>query len=445
MRPRPPTGWASGAHLTAGLAVVGLAGYVYVAVVGRVFEGPDGARQVSALVSLYLLVNIIGPGFFTGLEQETSRAVSAASVAGRSVRGPAVRGAVLAAVACAGLSVVVLLAWALVLSAVFDGRTGMLAALLVAVVGSATVYWSRGVLGGQQRFRAYALTFYAEGAVRLVPLLVLPAVGNRDPVLFAMGFAAASVVAAAVVRPLLRIPAVADAASAAEDGMARSFALLMGATALSQTIANLAPVVVTYRLAADPLASSVFGSTFVLARVPLFVFAPVLAVLLPALTRTAEQGRPDLFARQLRRTVAGLVALGGVGVVAAALVGPAAVEVLFRSAGRPDDLHVALLAAATVLMMLALVLQPALVALNRQRSVLVGWAAGGTVFLAVLVAPLPPIDAALAAQFAGPLVVVGLLGLDVVRTLAAHRRRVGSGVRGPAPVGGAAPSDRRRR
>jgi O-antigen/teichoic acid export membrane protein len=426
MRLGPRTGWATGAHLTAGLAVVGLAGYVYVAVVGRVFEGPEGARQVSALVSLYLLVNIIGPGFFTGLEQETSRAVSAASVAGRSIRGPALRGAALAGVACAGLSVVVLLAWVLVLAAVFDGRTGMLAALVVAVAGSAAVYWTRGVLGGQQRFRPYALTFYVEGAVRLVPLIVLPAAGSRDPMLFAMGFAAASIVAAASVWTLLRIPAVGDGISATDKGMTRSFALLMGATALSQTIANLAPVVVTYRLPLDPVASSVFGSTFVLARVPLFVFAPVLAVLLPMLTRAAEQGRPDLFARQLWRTVWALLALGGVGIVAAALFGPAAVELLFRSAGRPADLHIALLAGATVLMMLALVLQPALVALNRQRSVTTGWLAGGVVFLAVLIAPLPPIEAALAAQFAGPLVVVGLLGLDVARTLAVRRRRVGS-------------------
>lgn len=425
MRQRPPPGWTTGVHLAAGLAVVGLAGYVYVAVVGRVFEGPDGARQVSALVSLYLLVNIIGPGIFTALEQETSRAVSAAAVAGRSIRTAAVRGAALAGIACSALAVAVLAAWPVILAAVFDGRLGMLAALLAAVVGSAAVYWARGVLGGQQRFRVYSLTFYVEGMVRLVPLLALPVAGSRDPVLFALGFAGASVVAAAVVWPLLRLPA-AGGVAPVERGMARSFALLTGATALSQTIANLAPVVVTYRLPEDPVTSSVFGSTFVLARVPLFLFAPVLAVLLPVLTRSSEQGRLDVFARQLRNTVLGLLAVGGIGVLLSSLAGPWGVEVLFSSVGRPAVGHVVLLATATVFMMLALVLQPALVALHRQVSVTIGWALGGAAFLAVAALPLPAIAGALTAQMLGPLVVVVVLGLDVLRTLGARRRAVAS-------------------
>jgi hypothetical protein len=126
---------------------------------GRARVRPPGdAGALSALISLYLVVNIIGPGVFAALEQETSRAVSVAVARGEPVRPVARQAAVLAARSLAVLVAVVLVAWPLVLHRVLDGRLGLLVALLVAVVGSAAVYWARGVLGGQQLFAAYART-----------------------------------------------------------------------------------------------------------------------------------------------------------------------------------------------------------------------------------------------------------------------------------------------
>ncbi len=412
----------TGLHLAAGLGTVGLAGYVYVAVVGHVFNGPEGASQVSALISLYLLINIIGPGIFTALEQETSRAVSAQVVGGRSIRPTALWAAGLAATAAGVLALAVLVAWPFVLGRVFDDHTGLLVALLVAIVGSAGVYWTRGVLGGQQRFRAYSATFYVEGLARLLPLVVLLILGYRDTLVFGLVFAGASVVAALVVWPAVRLPSGTDTRP---RGMGRSFGLLVGATALSQTIANLAPVVVTYRLPDDPVTASVFGSTFVLARVPLFLFAPVLAVLLPMLTRDIAATRFGDFSRHLGRTVALLLGVGGSGVVLGALVGPWAVQTFFSSASRPGSGTLALLGTATVLMMLALVLQPALVALGCQSTVTTGWALGIVVFVALLASPLPPVTGALVAQLAGPLVVTGYLGFSVRRAIAVAAGPVG--------------------
>ena len=54
------------AHLAAGLGVLGAAGYAFVAVVGHVFHDPADAGALSALISLYMLVNIIGPGEYFG-------------------------------------------------------------------------------------------------------------------------------------------------------------------------------------------------------------------------------------------------------------------------------------------------------------------------------------------------------------------------------------------
>ncbi|MGH3881335.1 MAG: hypothetical protein ACRDSK_30290, partial [Actinophytocola sp.] len=63
----------------AGLAFVGAAGYAFVALTGHTLPPADAA----AAASLYLMVNIVGPGLFSALEQETSRAVSAELAAGR--------------------------------------------------------------------------------------------------------------------------------------------------------------------------------------------------------------------------------------------------------------------------------------------------------------------------------------------------------------------------
>jgi O-antigen/teichoic acid export membrane protein len=99
------------------------------------------------------------------------------------------------------------------------------------------------------------------------------------------------------------------------------------------------------------------------------------------------------------------------------LSGPWAALALFNAARRPTALSVGLLGAATLLMMLALVVQPTLVAMGRQRLVTVAWVLGALVFLAVLVAPVAPIDAALAAQLAGPAVVLVVLAVGVLRVL----------------------------
>jgi O-antigen/teichoic acid export membrane protein len=407
------------AHLAAGLAVLGAAGYAFVAVVGHVFDTPADAPALSALISLYLLVNLIGPGVYAALEQETSRAVSAATARGETLRPIARRSAQLALWCFAGLLVLVLAGWPLLLGPVLDHRPGLLAALVVSIAGSAGVYWVRGLLGGQQRFAGYAATLYVEGAVRLLPGLLLFALAVGTPEPYGLAFALGSAVAALCVLPVLRLGA---GSPVTVTGMGRSLGYLAVAIALSQALANLAPVVVSYRLPADPLLAAGFGTTFVLARIPLFLFAPVQAVLLPKLTRAATLGRHDELVRRLRQALALVTGVGAVGVLGCALLGPWAAQVLFHTAIRPGTVTVTLLAAATWVMMTALVVQPTLVALGRQRQVTVGWVAGSVVFLALLAAPVDPIAAALAAQLAGPAVVLAVLGVGVARTLGARAR-----------------------
>lgn len=420
-------------HLAIGLGVLGAAGYAFVAVVGHVFGDPADAGVLSALISLYLLVNIIGPGIFAALEQETNRAVSAATARGEPLRPIARRAGLLALCSFGALVVLVLGAWPLVLSRVLDARPGMLVALIVAIAGSGAVYWARGLLGGQQRFPAYARTLYVEGAARLLPCLLLLVLALRWPTGYAMAFAVGSAVAALSVAPGLRL-APAATVPAPVEGMARSLSYLVVATSLSQLVANLAPVVVTYRSPDNLVTAGVFGSTFVLARIPLFLFAPVQAVLLPKLTRAATLGHHQTLERRLRQAVALVFAVGAIGVVGCVWLGPWAAEALFNTAYRPSATMLGLLGAATLVMMTVLVVQPTLVALGRQRLVTLGWIAGSIVFLALLVLMPEPVGAALCAQLVGPLVVLGVLVVGVVRAL----RQLGFG---SAP---ASPSGRRR-
>jgi O-antigen/teichoic acid export membrane protein len=421
---KPAGRLGAAAHLAVGLGVLGAAGYAFVAVVGHVFHGPADAGALNALISLYMLVNIIGPGVFAALEQETSRAISAAAARGEPLRPVARRAGRLALWSFAALVAVVLIAWPLVLGRVLEWRPGLLVALLVAIAGSGAVYWARGLLGGQQRFPAYARTLYVEGAVRLLPCLVLLALALEEPAAYGFAFAAGSAVAALSVLPALRLPA-ADAVPA-PDGMGRSLLYLAGAIALSQLLANLAPVVVTYRSPDDLVAAAVFGSTFVLARVPLFLFAPVQAVLLPHVTRAAAMGRHDELRRRLGQVLALVAGLGALGIAGCVWLGPWAAERLFNTAYRPSVSTLALLGAATLVMMLALVVQPTLVALARQRTVTIGWIAGSLVFLVVLVVGPEPIAAALLAQLVGPLVVLAVLLVGVLRALRAPAAGIGA-------------------
>jgi O-antigen/teichoic acid export membrane protein len=202
--------------------------------------------------------------------------------------------------------------------------------------------------------------------------------------------------------------------------MARATGLLALASWLTYVVANAAPLVLTARLLGAPEVAASYVSLFVLARIPVFLFGPVQAFLLPTLTAGAERADPAHLRSRLR---VALLAVAVVGVPATALtaaLGPWAVRAFF---GAPLDLpHTAagLLGLGTVAMLTAQVLQPALVALRVHRTATIAWVAGTAVFAAVLVAPADSATAAVAAQVAGPTVVC----LIMAAAIAARLRRI---------------------
>jgi O-antigen/teichoic acid export membrane protein len=400
-------------YMGGGLALVGAAGYGFVALAGHTLEPSDAA----ALASLYLMVNIIGPGVFSALEQETSRSVSAEAAAGRGIGAVARHAWLLAAGLLAALLVVLLLISPVLTDRAFGGRWGLFLAVLLSVVTSAAVYVVRGLLGGTQRFTGYSATLAAEGLTRILPCVLIAALGTPGTTTFAVIFAAGSGFGAVAGMFWLRRGAPVPAAPAGEQAvapatagqMARSLSMLVGGTLLMLVVSNVAPIVVTARLPEAPVTAAAFASAFVLARIPLFLFAPVQAMLLPSLTRAAAAHDFAAVRARLRLILMAVMAIGLLGVLASFTVGPWAVQVLFGAEVRLSAAVVGLLGVSTVGLMVAMVLQPGLIALGAHKSVTAGWLAGTVVLVAVLALPGDPIRAGVIAQLAGAALVVAVM------------------------------------
>jgi O-antigen/teichoic acid export membrane protein len=202
--------------------------------------------------------------------------------------------------------------------------------------------------------------------------------------------------------------------------MTRGVGFLAGASVLTLLLANIAPVVLTSRLPDDPGTAASFVSLFVLARIPLFLFSPVQAFLLPSLTAAVERGDATQVRGQIRTVVVVAGAIGVFGVVGAAIGGPWAARVLFNAPVELSGLVAAALVASTVIMMIAQVMQPALVALDEHRTAMSAWITGTVVFSVALFAPTTPLVAVVVAQIAGPAVVVVIMARAIRASLASR-------------------------
>lgn len=400
----------------AGLVLLGISAYAFLGLAGHALA----PREYAAVASLYLLIAVVGPGVFTAVEQETSREISSRIATDRPTL-PVVRSAtVISAVLAAAMMALLLALSPLLVHRVFAGAWSLLVAALVAVAGAASVHLTRGLFSGQRRYGWYGASVAAEGLARLVPSVVLVSVGiaATGAATGAFGFAFALGALLAVAATIVGVRPGAPGPPLGLRPMARGVGFLAGASALTLLLANIAPVVLTSRLIDDPGTAASFVSLFVLARIPLFLFSPVQAFLLPSLTAAVERGETARVRRQVRSVVAVAGAIGLVGVVAAAIAGPWAARVFFNAPLELSWLVAALLGLSTVIMMIAQILQPALVALGEHRTTMSAWIVGTVIFGALLFAPAAPLVAALAAQLAGPAVVVVIMARSVRASLA---------------------------
>ena len=401
--------------MASGTVLIGLSGYLFLVVVGRRAIGPAAA----ALASLYLATNILGPGLFVAIEQETSRLTSRALADGRGLTAIARRTAA-AATVLAAVTLIVLAVTGPLLPQVLR-NTGLVLALGLSVVGSAAVFWVRGLAAGQRRFHRYAVTLMVDAGVRILGCAGLALLDVDEPLAYALALSGGPLAAA-----ILTVRGVVPAAGRPQPDpppsrptLARSVTTLLVSSGIAMTLANLAPVVVTAALPGTPALAFAFAAGLVLTRAPLLLIAPVQAVLLPRFTGADARGDLARFRRELRRGLLAVAAVAGLGAAGWGLLGRSAMRIVYGAGADllPTATLMLLAVGAGLLMTISLV-QPALVALGSPAGMALGWVCGAAAFGLSFLLPLDPIDRAVAAQLAGPAVTL-LVQAQILR----HRIR----------------------
>ncbi|WP_233558699.1 polysaccharide biosynthesis protein [Micromonospora radicis] len=366
-----------------GLALVGLAAYVHLAVAGHSLTADD----YSSLSVLWSIVFTVGIGVFLPVEQEVARLVAARRTRGLPPGPVLARGATVAA------AVLTLLLAATVATAdtladrLFAGDRTMVAALGGALGALALAHTTRGVLSGLHQFGWYGTQLGVDGGLRIGLVAALALAGVDSPVAYALVLVVAPLLAVA-----LTAPPVARAAGGGNPvpwpPLLRGLALLTVSSLLSQVVVNVGVINVRLLAPADVATAGALLSALVLVRIPLFVFGSMQAALLPGLSTAAATDDEAAFAGLLRRALAVVTALGIVGGTLAVLLGPWLVQRLFDAPDVLGHADFGWLALATLAYLWAMVLGQALLARDRHHAQATAWTVGVVALAAATLAPL---------------------------------------------------------
>lgn len=406
--------------LATGIGLSAAAGSGFLAVVNHSLD----PSLVAPLPGLYFLLAAIGTGMFAAFEQEMTRAVSRALALGHDeaqvirhqTRNAAWVGVGTIAVVCAG-SAYVTHHW-------MFGNWIVFAELLIGLVSIWAAFLIRGVLSGRQQFRSYAITMVVEGLAKLLPSIAL-AVGGLGAtwsygLVFALGPAAGALSGLFVARAPIAAAAPEGAPPAAGEPESANqaavrLARLTGGILAGQLLMYAVPLVVTGRLHQDKALVVTVGSAVGLTRLALLIVFPLQAPMLPKLTAAAAHGRMHVVRRTTAALVAIVVAASLVAIVATGLFGPWVLRTVMGTRGHLSAAFLMELAAGTLFLMVANILQSTLTALNRQQTVLWSWTFGVVAMFAVFAMPLGPLTTAAVASIAGPAVTSVLMAADIMR------------------------------
>lgn len=174
--------------------------------------------------------------------------------------------------------------------------------------------------------------------------------------------------------------------------MAAGLGKLLAAAVLAQILINASPLLLQLLAGPDHAAEvGIFTASLIVARIPLFLFQALQAVLLPALAALAVGEKFAEFWGAVRRMTIIVAALGATGVVVASTIGPVVILRLFGSQYSVDRRTVGLLALASALYMLATTLAQALIALGEAAQVALGWGAGVLAMAVIVMAGNDPL------------------------------------------------------
>lgn len=365
-----------------GLAVLGVAAYVHLAIAGHALD--DNA--MSSLAVLWALVYAVGLGLFFPVEQEMTRLIAAQRVHGLGAAGVLRQGALLAGAPLVALVVLMAATSDWLATRLFGGDPSLVWALGGALAGLAVAHPTRGVLAGRARFGSYGLQLGLDGGLRIVLAGALGLAGVRSAFWYAAVLTIAPLVAVLLTVPAIRANT-GPGEAVAWRHLGRDLSLLVLSALGAQLVVNIAVVNVRLLDHDDPAGAAAMLAAVVLVRVPLFVFASLQASLLPGLTAAATADRPDEYRRLLGRALALVTALGVVGGVICIVAGPWLAVTFFDA---PDVLGAgdyAWLGLGTLAYLWALVLGQGVLAQGRHRDQAVAWTVGSVVLIALTLLP----------------------------------------------------------
>ena len=365
-----------------GLVLAGLSAYGFTVVAARAL----GKTDYAPLSVLWAMVFLAGPGFFLPLEQEVSRALAARRALGTGT-GPVVRrAAMFGAVICALLLTVTLIASPLLVSQLFDHDWLLMVGLLLGMVGYCIELLARGTYSGLGRFRPYSVVIGGEGLVRFLICAGLAVGGVTYAGWYGLALGIAPLVAV-LVSFRGQHDLVTDGPDAPWSELSSALGALLVGSVLAMALVNGGPIAMKILAKKDEAdLVSRFFTAVIIARIPLFLFQAVQAALLPKLSALASAGRFDEFNKGFRRLVTVIGGAGLIAVVGATIVGPGAIKILYGNEYDLGHRTVGLLAAGSVLFMLAQAMAQAVIALGGHTRMALCWAVSVVTFVVVTAA-----------------------------------------------------------
>jgi len=365
--------------VSVGLIITGATAYAYLILTARVL----GPAKYAPLSVLWAMVFLVGPGVFLPLQQEVGRLFAQRKVEGVGA-GPVARRAALIGGALLAFLLVVTAAAAVPLGrALFESQYLLVVGFACALVGYLLLSLTWGVLAGSGRFVPYAVALSADGILRIAVCVVLAVVGvqTAGPYGLVMGVTPAI---AALIAMRGNTDLLEPGPPAPWGDLSSALGWLLVGSLGAQALAN-ASIVAVELLATRPQHAEAgnFLAGVVIARFPLFLFGAVQAALLPRLARLNSEGHYVQFRSGLSRLLGLVFAIAVISTVAAFLVGPWALQLLFGNKFVLSRTDLTMLAAGSGAYMLALAIVQALIALGRHARSAIGWIVGLTVFVVV--------------------------------------------------------------
>ncbi len=364
------------------LGVSGLTAYVYLGLAGREL----GAESFAPIGALWAVTFLASAALATPLETELARRVGAAR--GRDAPFAAEVRAALALAAVLGILgvVVALVAGPLLDARLFGHRTGFALAGAVAFAGLTAGSIVKGIYAGSGRLSRWGAYLLADGGSRCMLALGV-AVAAPSPAAFALALAAGPWIALLVVSGAARKLAVGASGRAADvvcDMVAATSPLVVGAGA-SSALTYLGAVVLPALVAHPGPEVGSYIAALSLARLPLFLFSPIVAISVPRIAYAHERDDRAL-ALRAAALMAGVALAGGAACLGgAALAGSGLIHILFgHDFGVPDTSLLAL-GTAGAAWLFATAAAAVSIASGRPRLSAAGWSAGlGVALLTVL-------------------------------------------------------------